>query len=392
MELLNGVVRDYAWGSRTAIPALLGLEADGGPQAELWLGAHPGAPAVAGDEPLDALVERDPAGLLGARVRERFGDRLPFLLKVLAAEQPLSVQVHPSEEQAREGFAREDAEGVPRDAAHRSYKDPHHKPEMVVALTPFEALCGFRDPAVSRAALQRLDVPALTPLLDVLDDPDPEAALRGALALLLGGEADLEAMVEDATAACGDVDPDAGDVDPDRRTVAELAAHFPGDPGVLVALLLHRVRLEPGEAVWLPAGNVHAYLHGTGVELMAASDNVLRGGLTPKHVDVAELRRVVDHRPVPVPRVVPVERAGARVWRPGPDELELWQLHPDGGAPVDGPADGPRVVLCTEGRVDLATDGGALRLARGGAALVRDDDGPLRVGGEGVVWVAAVPA
>ncbi|MEJ5887611.1 mannose-6-phosphate isomerase, class I [Pseudokineococcus marinus] len=442
MELLTGVVRDYAWGSRTALPELLGLAADGRPQAELWLGAHPGAPASVAGEPMDAVVARDPAGVLGPRVRERFGDRLPYLLKVLAAGAPLSVQVHPSEEQAREGFAREEEAGVPADAPHRSYKDPHHKPEMVVALTPFEALCGFRDPAVAAAALRRMDVPSAARLVEVLSGDDAPAAIREALSYLLSGSEEVAQLVEDVSAACaedgpvGDGPADAveaagepvpggpaplpdelggpaggvagaagergrmeevpdepvdGAVDPDRRTVAELAAHHPGDPGVLVALLLHRVRLEPGEAVWLPAGNVHAYLSGTGVELMAASDNVLRGGLTTKHVDVAELQRVVDARPVAVPRVEPVAGEGSLVWRPGPDEVELWRLEPAGGD-VAGPVDGPRVVLCTAGEVDVAAGaGGALRLGRGGAALVRDDDGPVRVAGDGVAWVAAVP-
>ncbi|MEJ5946609.1 type I phosphomannose isomerase catalytic subunit [Pseudokineococcus basanitobsidens] len=436
---MTGVVRDYAWGSRTALPALLGLPADGGPQAELWLGAHPGAPARAGDEPLDALVARDAAGVLGPRVRGRFGDRLPYLLKALAADAPLSLQVHPSEEQARAGFAREDEAGLAVDAPDRSYKDPHHKPEMLVALTPFEALCGFREPHVAVAALRRLHVPEAAHLVELLSGPDAETSLRDALSYLLSGSEEVAALVEAVAAACADEpldepdpddDPDddagwapeasapggagaasvrggeglagderppedveAGAGDPDRRTVAELSAHHPGDPGVLVALLLHRVRLEPGEAVWLPAGNVHAYLSGVGVELMAASDNVLRGGLTTKHVDVAELQRVVDTRPLPVPQVQPRTPAeGVQVWRPGPDELELWCLRPTGDDALGGPADGPRVVLCSTGEVDLRTSSGALHLARGGAALVRDDDGPLRVTGEGTAWVAAVPA
>lgn len=436
--MVTGVVRDYAWGSRTALPALLGLEADGRPQAELWLGAHPGAPATAGEEPLDALVARDAAGVLGRRVRERFGDRLPYLLKVLAAAAPLSVQVHPDEERAREGFEREERDGVPADAPHRVFKDPHHKPEMVVALTPFEALCGFRAPSAAAAALRRTEVPAAAHLVGLLSGDDDERALREALSYLLSGTEEVAQLVEDVAAACaedGAADEDAveaagepvpggsaplpdelggpdggvagsvgdrermdeapdepvdGAVDPDRRTVAELSAHHPGDPGVLVALLLHRVRLDPGEALWLPAGNLHAYLSGTAVELMAASDNVVRGGLTSKHVDATELQRVVDARPAPVPRVEPVGGGGALTWRPGPDEVELWRLEPGGGA-VDGPADGPRVVLCTQGGVELRAGEGSLGLGRGGSALVRDDDGPLRVTGDGVAWVAAVP-
>jgi len=435
---MTGVVRDYAWGSRTALPELLGLAADGGPQAELWLGAHPGGVATAGGEPLDALLARDAGGVLGARVRERFGDRLPFLLKVLAAAAPLSVQAHPDEQQAQDGFAREEEDGVPLDAPHRTYKDPHHKPEMLVALTPFDALCGFRDPSVAAAALRRMDVPSAGRLLELLEGEDVERSLREALSYLLSGSPEVAALVEDVSAVCADdaaggadeaegaaegpgggpaplpdeMGPDEmgredtapelldeaapesvdGAVDPDRLTVAELAAHHPGDPGVLVALLLHRVRLEPGEGLWLPAGNLHAYLSGTGVELMAASDNVLRGGLTTKHVDVAGLQRVVDVRPVPVPRVEPEGGSGSLTWRPGPDELELRRLAPAGDDVLEGPADGPRVVLCTQGSVELrGAQGPALHLGRGASALVRDDDGPLRVSGDGVAWVAAVP-
>lgn len=394
--LLTNPVRDYPWGSTTAIPEVLGLEADGRPQAEMWMGAHPASPSTCDGRRLDEVVEADPRGVLGQRVSDRFGPRLPYLMKLLAAAEPLSIQAHPSEEQAREGFAREEAAGVPRDAGHRLYKDEHHKPEMVVALTDFEALCGFREPARAAEVLRGLDVPGLGRLVTVLEGPDAGAALREALGLLLDPDGPGPAWAAPVARACADRLRAGSPCADDDRTVVELAERHPQDPGVLVALLLHRVHLAPGQALALGPGNVHAYLHGTGVELMAASDNVLRGGLTGKHVDARELQRVVDFRPVPVPRV-PAEDlplgggpARARRWRPGFPELELTRVAP-AGAVVPLEADGPRLVLCTEGAVELRAGDTSTPLPRGASALVRDDEGPLAVAGEGVAWVASVP-
>ncbi len=393
---LRGDVRRYAWGSPTALPRLLGTAEDGDPHAELWLGAHPDQPAEVrladgGVQALDALVAADPQSVLGPEVRTRFGDRLPYLLKVLASGAPLSLQVHPSAEQARGGYQAEQDAGVPQDAAHRRYKDPFHKPEMIVALTPFEALCGLRPVEQTRRALAAADPggPAWARLRALLDGDDVETGTRDVLtALLRPSEPDLVARV---AARCADL---VDDSDPavagSARTVVLLHELHPGDPGVLVSLLLNRVTLAPGEALYLPAGNVHAYLEGVGVEVMASSDNVLRAGLTPKHVDVDEVLRVVDAAPADLPRVHPEIRDGVRRYRPGAEEFELAFARVD-GTEVPLEATGPRIVLVLEGRVVLRTDAGELEVAKGSAALVPAAAGALSLAGTGEAVVAAVP-
>jgi len=366
---IAGVLRRYEWGSPTAIPELLGVEPDGRPAAELWFGAHPDDPSPAGDQTLDHLIATNPDGVLGKEAAEAFGPRLPFLLKILAARQALSIQVHPNLEQARAGFAAEDAAGIDRAAPERNYRDPNHKPELICALTPFDALCGFRPVDQTRRLLAELDVPALRGLADALAGPDP---LRAAFTAALTAD---EAI---ATALAARV---AGS-DDERLTGVRLAAEdFPGDPGVLVALLLNYLRLEPGEAIYLGAGNVHAYLRGTGVEIMANSDNVLRCGLTRKHVDVPELLRITEFAELPDPRWPAV---GGSFAVPVPD-FRLTRLALDEPAGLDDP--GPSIVLCTDGTVRV----GELALTPGHAAFVSAGTA-VTLDGAGTAFIAGVGA
>ena len=366
---IAGALRRYEWGSPTAIPEILGVEPDGRPAAELWFGAHPDDPSPAGDTPLDELIASDPEGLLGAASVATFGAHLPFLLKILAAERALSIQVHPNREQAQQGFAAEDAAGVDRTAPNRNYRDPNHKPELICALTPFDALCGFRPVAETRRLLAELALPPLGFLDEALAGPDP---LRTAFTAAL-----TDPKATDAIAALSER---VGRDEDERLTGVRLAAHdFPGDAGALVALLLNYLRLEPGEAIYLGAGNVHAYLRGTGVEIMANSDNVLRCGLTPKHVDVPELLRITEFAELPDPRWPDV--AGSFVV-PVPD-FRLTRLEPDPRAGLDDP--GPSIVLCTAGiaRVDDVS------LTPGHAAFVPAGR-PVTIEGDGTVFVAGV--
>jgi mannose-6-phosphate isomerase len=392
---LRNPVRDYPWGGTSAIPDLLGYPADGTPQAELWLGAHPDSPSTLPDgRRLDDAVAADPEQHLGAAVRAQFGPRLPFLLKVLAAAAPLSLQVHPDARQAQAGYDDEEARGVPRDSGQRRYRDPFHKPELLVALDPFEALCGLRDPEQTLELLARLDVadPAWPALLERLAEPDPASALTAAVGWLLGGDERVPPLV-DAVAAAAAAHPDS----PELVTAAELAAAYPRDPGVLVALLLNRVTLLAGEALFLPAGNLHAYLRGTALEVMAASDNVLRAGLTGKHVDVAELLRITDFTPRPLPVVRP-ERVGP-LTRYRPDVADFTLVRADLSDPhqwYDVCLSGPRVLLALAGTVEARlADGGpneGERLARGESAYVASADGPLCLRGTGTAVVAGSPA
>lgn len=378
MELLQGRIRDYAWGSRTAIAELQGRPVPSdGPEAELWLGAHPGAPATVDRDgtpvSLTDLLLAEPAHWLGERLVGRFGTRLPFLLKVLAADAPLSLQAHPDAEQARVGHA--------ADAGRVNYVDPYHKPELLVALSPFEALCGFRDPAESAAVIAAFGVPALEPVVAALRTGP--AGLREAVRLLLSWpEAERAGLVAEVLAA--EV---AG---PDAVLARGLAVDYPADPGVVVALLLHHVRLAPGEAIWMPAGNLHAYLRGTGVEIMAASDNVLRGGLTPKRVDVGELLRVLRFEVLDDPVVPPVPVApGVVTWPVPVEDFALHRVLVEAGSPgVRLALPGPRVVLCRAGKLAVDDGVGTVTLGPGQAAVGTAAGGPLVIGGEGEAYVA----
>ncbi|WP_319463320.1 mannose-6-phosphate isomerase, class I [Micromonospora sp. RTP1Z1] len=378
MELLQGRIRDYAWGSRTAIAELQGRPVpSAGPEAELWLGAHPGAPATVDRDGapvnLTDLLVAEPESWLGERLVGRFGTRLPFLLKVLAADAPLSLQAHPDAEQARAGHA--------ADVERVNYVDPFHKPELLVALSPFEALCGFRDPAESAAAIAAFGVPVLEPVVAALRGGP--AGLREAVRLLLSWpQAERAGLVAAVLTA------EAGG--PDAVLARALAVDYPADPGVLVALLLHHVRLAPGEAIWMPAGNLHAYLRGAGVEIMASSDNVLRGGLTPKRVDVDELLRVLRFEVLDEPIVPPVEVApGVVTWPVPVDDFALHRVRVDAGSPeVRLALPGPRVVLCRAGKLAVDDGVGTVTLGPGQAAIGTAAGGSLVIGGEGEGYVA----
>ena len=381
---LENEVQRYDWGSRTAIPALLGRPPSAEPQAELWMGAHPRAPSRVGtsegEVALDAWIARDPDATLGRDVAARFGGALPFLFKVLAAERPLSIQAHPGREQARAGFEREERAGIPRDAAERRYPDPNEKPELICALTCFRALDRFREPAEIRERLERIGAGRLA------TRGDGAKALFAAW--LAAGAAERADGIERATRWARD----AADDDAAARCVLELAARHPGDAGVLAPLWLNLVELEPGEALFLPPGELHAYLGGVGLELMGSSDNVLRGGLTAKPVDVPELLVALADRAGPVERLTAEPLGpGESVYRTPAAAFEL--------SVIDTRARGPRafdhgveVLLCSEGTCEISAGSAPpLALARGGSAFVPACAPPYRIDGEAILHRAALP-
>jgi mannose-6-phosphate isomerase len=369
MWQLQNTVRHYPWGSRTVIPELLGEPSPADqPCAELWMGAHPDAPSVLSNGmPLDKAIEEQPDVLLGAEVRERFGTRLPFLLKVLAAEQPLSLQAHPTNEQARAGFAAEEAAGVSRDDPTRTFKDPFHKPELLLALTPVEALCGFRPVEASLHCLAKLQVPELKPTIAALARGGLRAAIPQLIALSPETRAVLVSAV--AEAAAGFVAAHDPEFINTYRWAAALAETYPGDPGVVISLMCNHLKLAPGEAVFLPAGNLHAYLSGAGVEVMAGSDNVLRGGLTTKHVDLAALIEVLDFTDGKVPVLHPVLGPGGLRYPVPVEDFDLTrcQLDTQSGSLTTR---GPQVLLCTEGSAVLTSPDTELTLRQGESAFV----------------------
>ncbi|MDO8364036.1 MAG: mannose-6-phosphate isomerase, class I [Actinomycetota bacterium] len=345
MHLIDGVAQHYAWGDPAAIPRLLGVRPDGRPWAEWWLGTHRGGPAtVPGNGHL--------ADLAG---------ELPYLLKLLAAREALSLQTHPDTATAQAGFARENEAGIALNDPTRVYRDPHAKPELMCALSPFDALCGFRPVPATVALLQQLGAHPLAAALQ-------HDGLRTTVAALYRGTQATAGVV----AACARHD------GPEAQLVTLLDSIYPGDPSVVVTLLLNRVQLQPGEALFLGPGNLHAYLYGVGVEIMGASDNVVRGGLTVKHVDVEELLSVLRFEPLPDPVVHPVQESAGR-WRyPTPTApFELWRFDVD--QQMHHAATGRELLLCTYGDTAPLRRGEAAYLQPGEAVLLQGPSTVFRV-------------
>jgi mannose-6-phosphate isomerase len=390
MNLLENTIQPYAWGSRTAIAEMCGRSSPSArPEAELWMGAHPSAPSKVrqadGSRSLLDLIAADPTGTLGTKVVDRFGPRLPFLLKILAAETPLSLQAHPTIEQAREGYALEESRGVPLDAPHRNYKDPNHKPELICALTPFHALVGFRPVERTLRLFEQLSVEALAPYAARLRNE----GLRPFFEALMTADSDEKRAVAAAVLA-GCQRGAASDFRAELSWGARIGELYPGDVGLVVALSLNLVLLEPGQAVYLPAGNLHAYLAGTGVEIMANSDNVLRGGLTPKHVDVPELLRVLDFHAAPanVQEAQPAD--SERVFATPAPEFRLSSIElADRAEMTHRPV--PEIVLVTSGSARLRSPAGDIALSSGESAFIRADDPSYQLEGSGTIFRATVP-
>jgi mannose-6-phosphate isomerase len=398
---LDGPVMPYAWGSRSALATLLGRAPTGEPEAELWVGAHPAGPArlldpTDQDENLAQLLARDPAAWLGDDVAARYG-RLPFLLKILAIAEPLSLQAHPDATQARQGFLREEALGLPRGHAERNYRDDQHKPELLLALSPVEALCGFRPQAqvlelLSAFGLSQADSPLAeaSAAFSRGDGSEQYAALFRSFFSLSARELEraLDLMLSLAEGRVA-AEPDGATWV--ARWLLRLSKAYGPDPGLLVVLLLRLLRLEPGQAIFLPARRLHAYLSGVGVEIMAASDNVLRAGLTPKHVDIPELSAVVDFAPSEPDLIVPSDqgRPGVRIFRTPATEFELWSVALEARfASVTLPS--PSLLLVLEGSIEVSRGAEHATFGRGGQAFVPWSNEPARISGSGRAVVAAV--
>ncbi|GII52322.1 mannose-6-phosphate isomerase, class I [Planotetraspora thailandica] len=361
MDQLINPIKDYAWGSRTAIATLMGREASG-PEAEMWLGAHPSGPSRlvrdSAELTLDQAIAADPEGTLGAGTVARFGPRLPYLMKLIAVDAPLSLQVHPTSEQAAEAFARGDA----------NYSDSWHKPEMICALTPFSGLAGFRPAEQAAMLVERLQIEALQTVVSRLAADD----VLGALRVLLEWPGSKRELVESIVWAAASIHL------ADYELVCRLARQYPEDPAVLAPLLMHRHELAPGEALYLGAGVLHCYLDGFGVEIMAGSDNVLRAGLTTKHIDVDELLRIT----VPGAQPLAIAQDGDAYVPPAPEFL-LRRITPAGGHVLGGAV--PRIVVCVEGGVNVGSE---VKLHPGESVFVPASDGPVELSGDGVAFSA----
>ncbi len=389
---ITNTPRDYAWGAKGAISERFGVASAGALEAELWLGAHSGSPSqivdpaqAQGATDLAAWIAASPDSTLGVD-RAEGEPRLPFLLKVLAADSPLSLQAHPTAQQAIAGFAREQAGGIPLTAPDRNYKDAYPKPEVIYALADgFEALCGFRAISETHAEIARLveldtvdPEPDSGPLHRWLNETTPGSELRPVMEWLLSNGSGVRELVSRVVRISR--------ANPKKfPTVVLLADAYPWDPGILISQMLNRVSLKRGEALYLQAGNIHAYLRGIGVELMTSSDNVLRGGLTPKHVDVTELLDVLDFTQVPVPYLhgIPV---GDSVVSFRPDGADFELLAVSGRATIR--LDGPTIILAEGGGYKVTGAISSYALARGAAAFVTPDEEELHFDGEGTLFLA----
>lgn len=365
MERLQGTVQNYAWGSLDTIPGILGVEPDGRPQAEYWLGAYETASAALADgTPLNEHLDQHPQEL-GAACRQTFGDRLPFLLKILSADQPLSIQAHPDCRDACEGFSHEqDAETA---AADRTFVDDWPRPELFVALSEVDALCGFREPRRTRALLEGLGVrTSLDEVFGPLTERSGAAGLAEVFLDCLSGDGHrLELVGEVVSAAVNHVD-DAGDLGLLSRTAVELDEHHPGDPSLLAALLLNRVHLTRGQALQVPPGTMHTYLRGTGIEVAANSNNTVRGGLTAKHIDVDSLVRIVNFASGPAPIIEPDVHGPLVEYPTGRPEFQLWAVHLRPGAAEMLPAtDRPRILLVLGGHLVCSSAASTEEIVRG---------------------------
>ncbi|HUC23920.1 MAG TPA: mannose-6-phosphate isomerase, class I [Streptosporangiaceae bacterium] len=403
MQRLDNPVRDYSWGSASDIPEFLGRAAEGGPVAELWIGAHPDSPSrVVRDgnsQSLAEVIAARPQAELGPEVASRFGSRLPFLLKVISAARPLSLQVHPDKQRAERAYAaQQQAPGAPRD-----YTDDNHKPELICALRDgFAGLCGFRAVPDSRHLLASLSVAGLAEISDCLDCANPADGLRNTVTSILTSDSDKASLIAAVQQACERIAAEGGVWGPACAAYAAVAAAYPADPGVLVALLLNYVELAAGEGLFVGAGVPHCYLRGFGAELMASSDNVLRAGLTSKRVNVPELLAVLDFRqeepavlcPVPGRAVGPGHdgyEPGAAYLTPVEDfRLSRIDLSDQ---PVGLPGCGPQILLCIAGTAQLHDGhGGVLVLARGQSAYLSAGDTRISIAGRGTVLRATVGA
>jgi mannose-6-phosphate isomerase len=371
--------RNYAWGSRTLIADYFGpqIPATNEPMAEIWFGTHPSSPSVLAENP-----ERTLASELG-------GKELNFLMKILAADQPLSIQAHPNSAQAMAGFERENSQGIALDAKSRNYKDDQPKPEIIVALSEFEALCGFKP-------IDEIDA--------LLEDMETHTGVSEGFRTMSANWRKLLHETDGLKKVFTDISHRKGNLDgftAELTAMADFEARFalaerlnllyPGDPGVILALLMNHVFLEPGQALFLDAGNVHAYLSGLGVEVMAASDNVLRGGLTPKHIDVDELERVVDFRAGKIAPVTPREVVQGLIEYPcNTDAFLLYKAEPSGDRVLaDLSMPGESIILCTAGEIALSNSlEERVILRRGEAAYMSSEAKFFTISGSGTAFLA----
>lgn len=381
MQKMKNGIQHYAWGSHSALTELYGIaNPDNKPMAEMWMGAHPLCSSqitINGkSQSLREVIAHNPEALLGSKVNARFGE-LPFLFKVLCAAQPLSIQVHPSKAAAEIGFAKENIAGIPLTAAERNYKDPNHKPELVFAITVYDALNGFREFA-EIASLLKPVADAHPAIANFIQRPDAEhlSRLFATLLSLNGAEKTHALGVLKSALAQQQGEP--------WQTISHIMAEYPDDNGLFSPLMLNVVRLQPGEAMFLYSETPHAYLQGTGLEVMANSDNVLRAGLTPKYIDIPELLANVRFEPKPANSLLmqPQQTDGMTVY-PIPVDDFAFALHPLSDKPQTLDQSSAAVVFCVKGHATLQKGQQIVQLAAGESCFISAEESPVLATGDG---------
>jgi len=395
--ILKNTVQEYAWGSYTAIAELLGKSSPSDvPQAELWMGAHPKAPSMVsykGDmTSLQELIKKYPVDILGGKVAAKFNNNLPYLFKVLAAARPLSIQAHPNLIQAKEGFKRENELGISFNAFNRNYKDANHKPECICALTPFWALNGFRKIAGILSFMEKICPIGLgKELVELGNHPDPKGLKQFFKAFMTMDTQKKNKVINEALSNAQKLSED----DHVYKWIVNLSKEYPGDIGIFSPALLNLICLEPGQAMFLFAGELHAYLDGLGIELMANSDNVLRGGLTPKHIDVPELLKVVNFKERDIKILECEKNSGSEgFYASGADEFLLSVISVDSKESYKSSTNrGAEILLCTDGQATIndPDNNVDIPLKKGTSLIIPASVRTYRIKGKAVIYKASVP-
>ncbi|MCF7928400.1 MAG: mannose-6-phosphate isomerase, class I [Spirochaetales bacterium] len=386
--LLENSIQHYSWGSSREIPGFMQIEnPDGRPWAEVWMGVHPRGRSKLhiGDRKiyLDSFIAENPESVLGKRIAGKFGESLPFLFKLLSAGSPLSIQAHPNLEQAEKGYEREEREGIPREASSRNYRDQNHKPEIICALKKFTALRGFR--TVDDILEDLESIPSAAQAVEFLKSGDLAEAFRR---IMKSSSQEIEILITEARELAHSKKGSGKRFEWFLR----LEDAYPNDVGVLSPFLLNLVELEPGQAMFLPAGELHAYLEGFGIELMANSDNVLRGGLTGKHMDVDELLSVLTFRAGEPDILFPVSgSAGVSCYPAMTDEFQLCRVECEGGGSVWNTQDSIALFVCTRGSLGVEAPEGGVELSQGESCVIPAAAGEVHIRGEGSLHAAWIP-
>jgi mannose-6-phosphate isomerase len=394
--LLQNTIQFYDWGSPTAIPDLLEAENPSGrPWAELWMGAHPKAPSLVNCEghwqSLIELIQKHPHDILGPKVSEKFHNSLPYLFKVLAAAKPLSIQAHPNLDQAKEGFERENTQDIPLDAPIRNYKDDNHKPECICALSKFYALYGFRTISDIVTMMTTACPVGLTDELDHLKtNPDAHGLKKFYTDLMTMDPSKQKRVVDETLHNMHKISNQDSII-----WMKRLSEEYPSDIGILSPMLLNLICLEPGQALFLPAGELHAYLEGLGIELMANSDNVLRGGLTPKHIDLPELLKVVHFEPRPIDFLETRESGeNEKIFINPANEFVLSMISvSEKNSYLSSTSRSAEILLCADGEASMQDIGSKnnLKLKKGNSVIIPAAVNGYKINGNAVFYKAAVP-